>query len=165
MRVLIIGGGGREHALAWKIGKSPKVEQVFCAPGNAGTALVAENVDIPADNIDRLLKFAQDKDIGLTVVGPEQPLVLGIVDRFREKGLRIFGPTAKAAEIEGSKVFSKDLMKKYIIPTAKYHASTSAEEALDYARKQEGPCVIKADGLAAGKGGRSVHRIRSVRSC
>ncbi len=152
MRVLIIGGGGREHALAWKIGQSPKVDTVYCAPGNAGTGEVAENVDIAADDIDRLLEFALDKNIGLTVVGPEQPLVLGIVDRFREKGLRVFGPTAKAAEIEGSKVFSKDLMKKYGIPTAKYHASTSAQEALDYARKNEGPCVIKADGLAAGKG-------------
>ena len=135
MRVLIVGGGGREHALAWKIGKSPKVEKIFCAPGNAGTALVAENVDLAADDIDGLLKFAMEKDIGLTVVGPEQPLVMGIVDRFHEKGLKIFGPTAKAAEIEGSKVFSKDLMRKYGIPTAKYHASTSAEEALDYARK------------------------------
>jgi phosphoribosylamine---glycine ligase len=152
MRVLIIGGGGREHALAWKIGQSPKVDKVYCAPGNAGTADVAENVDIAADDIDRLLEFALDNNIGLTVVGPEQPLVLGIVDRFREKGLRIFGPTAKAAEIEGSKVFSKDLMKKYGIPTAKYHASSSAQEALDHARNNEGPCVIKADGLAAGKG-------------
>ena len=152
MRVLIVGGGGREHALAWKVGQSPKVEKVFCAPGNAGTAQVAENVDIAADDIDGLLKFAIDKDIGLTVVGPEQPLVKGIVDRFREKGLRIFGPTAKAAQIEGSKVFSKDLMKKYGIPTAKYHVSTSSQEALDYAGQQEGPCVVKADGLAAGKG-------------
>ena len=152
MQVLIIGGGGREHALAWKIGQSPKVDRVYCAPGNAGTAQVAENVDIAADDIDRLLEFALENDIGLTVVGPEQPLVLGIVDRFREKGLKVFGPTAKAAEIEGSKVFSKDLMKKYGIPTAGYHASTSAEEALDYARKNTGPCVIKADGLAAGKG-------------
>ncbi|MFQ5484482.1 MAG: phosphoribosylamine--glycine ligase, partial [Desulfobacterales bacterium] len=152
MRVLVVGGGGREHALAWKIGQSPKVEKVFCAPGNAGTARVAENVDIPADKLDRLLEFALEQDIGLTVVGPEQPLVLGIVDRFRENGLRIFGPTAKAAQIEGSKVFSKDLMKKYGIPTAKYHASTSAKEALDFAGKQERPCVIKADGLAAGKG-------------
>jgi phosphoribosylamine---glycine ligase len=152
MRVLIIGGGGREHALAWKIGQSPKVDKIYCAPGNAGTALVAENVGIPAESIEHLLEFALDNNIGLTVVGPEQPLVLGIVDRFREKGLRIFGPTAKAAEIEGSKVFSKDLMKKYGIPTAGYHASTSAQEALDYAGKNEGPCVIKADGLAAGKG-------------
>jgi phosphoribosylamine---glycine ligase len=152
MRVLIIGGGGREHALAWKIGQSPKVGQVFCAPGNAGTAEVAKNVDIPADDIDHLLEFAKDNNIGLTVVGPEQPLVLGIVDRFRERGLKVFGPTALAAELEGSKVFSKDLMKKYGIPTANYHASASVQEALDTARKNKGPCVIKADGLAAGKG-------------
>ncbi|SVC29370.1 uncharacterized protein METZ01_LOCUS282224, partial [marine metagenome] len=101
MRVLVIGGGGREHALIWKISQSPKVTEVFCAPGNAGTAAIANNVPIPADQIDQLLEFAQENEIGLTVVGPEQPLVMGIVDRFQQKGLRIFGPSARAAELEG----------------------------------------------------------------
>jgi len=152
MKVLLVGGGGREHALAWKIGQSPRVEKVYCAPGNAGTALVAENVDIAADKIGLLLEFALKNDIGLTVVGPEQPLVLGIVDRFQEKGLRIFGPSARAAEIEGSKEFSKNLMKKYGIPTAEYASTASAGEAKSYIRNHEGPMVVKADGLAAGKG-------------
>ncbi|MFQ5451870.1 MAG: phosphoribosylamine--glycine ligase [Nitrospinaceae bacterium] len=152
MRVLVVGGGGREHALAWKIGQSPKVEQVYCAPGNAGTAAVAKNVDIPADRVDRLLKFAQEEGIGFTVVGPEQPLVLGIVDRFRERGLKIFGPTAKAAELEGSKVFAKDLMRKYGIPTGDYRVFQSPGEARAYVRDRRDRLVVKADGLAAGKG-------------
>ncbi len=113
MRVLVVGGGGREHALAWKIGQSPKVEKVYCAPGNAGTQQVAENVAVAADDIDGLVRFAQENGVGLTVVGPEQPLVMGIVDRFLDAGLSAFGPVAQAAEIEGSKVFCKNLMKKY----------------------------------------------------
>ena len=125
MRVLVIGGGGREHALVWKIKQSPKVEEVFCAPGNAGTSEIAENIPIAADDIEGLLKFALDKEIGLTVVGPEQPLVMGIVDLFEIKGLRIFGPKASAAELEGSKSFSKDIMKKYGLPTAEYKNFTS----------------------------------------
>ncbi|MBT5028420.1 MAG: phosphoribosylamine--glycine ligase [Nitrospinaceae bacterium] len=152
MRVLVIGGGGREHALVWKINQSPKVTEVFCAPGNAGTAEIATNIPIPADQIDDLITFAQEKDIGLTVVGPEQPLVMGIVDRFQEKGLRVFGPTARAAELEGSKAFSKDIMKKYGLPTADYETFTSYEEARKYLAKETGPIVVKASGLAAGKG-------------
>ncbi len=152
MRVLVIGGGGREHALAWKITQSPKVTQVFCAPGNAGTAVIAKNVSIPADQIDQLLQFAQENEIGLTVVGPEQPLVMGIVDRFQEKGLRIFGPSARAAELEGSKAFSKNIMEKYSLPTAEYEIFTSHEKARRYIDKETGPIVVKASGLAAGKG-------------
>jgi phosphoribosylamine--glycine ligase len=152
MRVLIVGGGGREHALAWKIGQSANVEKIYCAPGNAGTTEIAENVDIPADQVDRLLTFALENKIGLTVVGPEQALVLGIVDKFREKGLRVFGPSAQAAELEGSKVFCKDLMQKHDIPTGDYQVFESPEAALEYVQTRTGKLVIKADGLAAGKG-------------
>ena len=152
MRVLVIGGGGREHALVWKISQSPKVTDIYCAPGNAGTAEIAKNVPIAADQIDKLLEFAEEKKIGLTVVGPEQPLVMGIVDLFEEKGLRIFGPTARAAELEGSKAFSKDIMKKYGLPTAEYKTFASHELARGYFDKETGPIVVKASGLAAGKG-------------
>jgi len=152
MRVLVIGGGGREHALVWKISQSPKVTEVFCAPGNAGTATIATNVPIPADQIDQLLQFAEENEIGLTVVGPEQPLVMGIVDRFQEKGLRIFGPSARAAELEGSKAFSKNIMKKYGLLTAEYEIFTSHEKARKYFDEETGPIVVKASGLAAGKG-------------
>lgn len=152
MRVLVVGGGGREHALVWKISQSPKVTEIYCAPGNAGTAEMATNVPIAADQIDQLLAFAEEKGIGLTVVGPEQPLVMGIVDRFQEKGLRVFGPTARAAELEGSKAFSKDIMKKYGLPTAEYEIFTSHELARRYVEKMNGPLVVKASGLAAGKG-------------
>ena len=152
MQVLVIGGGGREHALVWKIKQSPRVENIFCAPGNAGTAEIAENIPIAADDIDSLLEFAVGNDIGLTVVGPEQPLVKGIVDRFEEKGLRIFGPNARAAELEGSKSFSKDIMKKYGLPTAEYKTFNSADSAAKYIENKNCPLVVKADGLAAGKG-------------
>lgn len=152
MRVLVIGGGGREHALVWKISQSPKVTDIYCAPGNAGTAEIAKNVPIAADQVDQLLAFAEKNEIGLTVVGPEQPLVMGIVDRFQEKGLRIFGPSARAAELEGSKAFSKDIMKKYGLPTAEYEIFTSHELAQRYFDKETGPIVVKASGLAAGKG-------------
>ncbi len=151
MKVLIVGGGGREHALAWKIKQSPKVSELFCAPGNPGTAQVATNLDIQADDIDQLLRFALDQSIDLTVVGPEQPLVLGIADRFQGKGLKVFGPSQAAAQLEGSKAFSKDLMQKYDIPTAQYAAFDNAAEARAYL-KGKGPQVVKADGLAAGKG-------------
>ena len=151
MKILIIGGGGREHALAWKIAQSPKVTELFCAPGNPGTAQVATNLDIHADDIDNLLKFALDQSIDLTVVGPEQPLVLGLADWFHDNGLKVFGPSAKAAQLEGSKAFSKDLMQKYGIPTASYAAFEDADEARAYL-KGKGPQVVKADGLAAGKG-------------
>ena len=152
MRVLVIGGGGREHALVWKISQSPIVTDIYCAPGNAGSAEIANNVPIAADQIDQLLEFAETNEIGLTVVGPEQPLVLGIVDRFQEKGSRIFGPTALAAELEGSKAFSKDLMKKYGLPTAEYETFTSREMAQRYIDEKNQPLVVKASGLAAGKG-------------
>ncbi len=151
MKILIIGGGGREHALAWKIAQSPKVTELFCAPGNPGTASIATNINIPGDDIDRLLEFALDRFIDLTVVGPEQPLVLGLADWFQDNGLKVFGPSAKAAQLEGSKAFSKDLMKKYNIPTADYAAFDDADEARAYV-KGKGPQVVKADGLAAGKG-------------
>lgn len=152
MKVLVVGGGGREHALAWKLAQSSKVTQVFCAPGNAGTAALGTNVDIQAEDIDQLRAFALEEKIDLTVVGPEVPLTMGIVDVFRAAGLKIFGPTAKAAEIEGSKAFAKDLMYKYNIPTGKYGVFTEATAAQDYIRKVGAPCVVKADGLAAGKG-------------
>jgi phosphoribosylamine--glycine ligase len=151
MNVLVVGGGGREHALVWKICQSPLVEKVYCAPGNAGTAGIAQNVPISADKIEELIKFVQENNVELTVVGPEQPLVLGIVDAFETKGLRAFGPSAKAAQLEGSKAFSKDLMKKYGIPTADYEVFDSAEEAKKYIDRV-GPVAVKADGLAAGKG-------------
>ena len=152
MRVLVIGSGGREHALVWKIKQSPKVEKIFCAPGNAGTSEFADNIPIAADDIEGLLQFAMKKEIELTVVGPEQPLVMGIVDRFEVKGLRIFGPSASAAELEGSKSFSKDIMQKYGLPTAEYKIFTSAESATKYIQAKNCPLVVKADGLAAGKG-------------
>ena len=152
MRVLVIGGGGREHALVWKISQSQKVTDIYCAPGNAGTAEIAKNVPIAADQVDQLLAFAQVNEIGLTIVGPEQPLVMGIVDEFQKKGLRIFGPTARAAELEGSKAFSKDIMKKYGLPTAEYETFTSHQLAQRYFDKETGPIVVKASGLAAGKG-------------
>ena len=151
MKVLVIGSGGREHALAWKIAQSPLVKKVFCAPGNAGTANVAENIDIPSDNVDALLQFATVTGIGLTVVGPEQPLVKGLVDSFEESGLRVFGPSQRAAEIEGSKVFCKDLMKKYGIPTARYASFDSLDQVKLFTKEDE-PVVVKASGLAAGKG-------------
>ena len=151
MKILIVGGGGREHALAWKIAQSPKVTELFCAPGNPGTASIATNINIPADDIDNLLKFALERSIDLTVVGPEQPLVLGLADWFQDNDLKVFGPSAKAAQLEGSKAFSKDLMQKYDIPTAAYAAFEDAEEARAYL-KGKGPQVVKADGLAAGKG-------------
>ena len=151
MKVLVIGSGGREHALAWKIVQSPLVKKVFCAPGNAGTANVAENIDIPSDNVDALLQFATVTGIGLTVVGPEQPLVKGLVDSFEESGLRVFGPSQRAAEIEGSKVFCKDLMKKYGIPTARYESFDSPDQVKLFTKEDE-PVVVKASGLAAGKG-------------
>lgn len=152
MRVLVVGSGGREHALVWKILQSPKVDKVFCAPGNGGITRIAECVDIEATDIKGLVHFARKKGINLTVVGPELPLTLGIVDRFQENGLTIFGPEQRAAEIEGSKGFSKDLMAKYHVPTAEYQIFTDAEEAVQYINEIEPPIVLKADGLAAGKG-------------
>ncbi len=152
MKVLVIGGGGREHALVWKIAQSPLVKQVFCAPGNPGTANLAVNVPIKVEEIDKLLGFARSEGIDLVVVGPELPLSLGIVDLFREYGVRIFGPSRAAARIEASKAFSKDLMKKYNIPTAAYGVFTDIPAAEEFIRQTGAPIVVKADGLAAGKG-------------
>jgi len=152
MNILVVGGGGREHALVWKIAQSTLVDKIFCAPGNPGIGELAENVALAADDIDGLLAFARDKAIDLTVVGPEVPLTLGIADAFREAGLDIFGPGRAAAQIEGSKGFSKDLMAKYGIPTAAYRAFSDRDAAVAYVRGKGAPIVIKADGLAAGKG-------------
>ncbi len=152
MKVFVVGGGGREHALVWKIVQSPRVDKIYCAPGNAGIAQQAECVNIGAEDIDGLLAFAQAKKIDLTVVGPEAPLVDGIVDRFKEAGLRIFGPGKKAAQLEGSKALAKHFMAKYNIPTARYAAFSRADEAMQHVRDKVGPVVVKASGLAAGKG-------------
>ncbi|EKE84543.1 phosphoribosylamine--glycine ligase [Idiomarina xiamenensis] len=154
MKILVIGGGGREHALAWKAAQSDLADEVFVAPGNAGTAGEASltNVDIAADDIDALLAFAQTQQIGLTIVGPEAPLVAGIVDRFQDAGLAIFGPSQAASQLEGSKAFSKDFLARHQIPTAAYATFTDAEQAKQYVAEQGTPIVIKADGLAAGKG-------------
>src|SRR6185369_12608856 len=152
MKVLVIGGGGREHALVWKIAQSPLVKKIYCAPGNPGTAQLAENVAIGVDQLDKLLAFAYENKIDLTVVGPEQPLSLGIVDLFEVHGLKIFGPSQKAAFIEGSKAFSKDLMRKYHVPTAAYGVFTDQAEAEAFITRTGAPIVVKADGLAAGKG-------------
>ena len=153
MNILIIGGGGREHAIAWKISQSRNVNKIFCAPGNPGMARIAENIDIDVNNLDGLLSFAQKNKIDLTVVGPEDPLVNGIVDMFTNAGLKIFGPKKRAAQLEGSKSFAKNLMKEYNIPTADYGVFTSLEEARQYlVSKNTYPVVLKASGLAAGKG-------------
>jgi len=154
MKILIIGGGGREHALAWKAAQSSRVDKVFVAPGNAGTAVEerVENVAVEADDLDGLLAFAQRESIDLAIVGPEAPLVLGVVDRFQEAGLRIFGPSRAAAELEGSKAFTKDFLARHNIPTAAYGNFTDLDAAIAYIRQQGAPIVVKADGLAAGKG-------------
>jgi phosphoribosylamine--glycine ligase len=154
MKVLIVGAGGREHALAWKALQSPRVDRVYVAPGNAGTELEAgiENVAIGAEDIEALLEFASGNDIGLTIVGPEAPLVAGIVDRFEAAGRTIFGPSAKAAQLEGSKTFTKDFLARHQIPSAAYQSFTEIDAARDYAARVGTPIVIKADGLAAGKG-------------
>jgi len=154
MKVLVIGNGGREHALAWKAAQSPLVSTVFVAPGNAGTALepTLQNVAVSATDIAGLLSFAQNEKIDLTIVGPEAPLVIGVVDAFQAAGLKIFGPTQGAAQLEGSKAFTKDFLARHNIPTAEYENFTEVEPALDYLRKKGAPIVIKADGLAAGKG-------------
>lgn len=154
MNILIIGNGGREHALAWKAAQSPLADKVFVAPGNAGTALETkvENVAISATDIEGLVQFAQQQQIDLTIVGPEAPLVLGVVDAFRAAGLKIFGPTKAAAQLEGSKAFTKDFLARHQIPTAEYRNFTEIEPALAYIQQKGAPIVIKADGLAAGKG-------------
>lgn len=152
MKILIVGGGGREHAIAWKLAKSPKVEKMYCAPGNAGIAEVAECVNIGVMEFDKLVTFAKEHEIDLTVVAPDDPLAAGAVDAFEAAGLRAFGPRANAAILEGSKAFSKDLMKKYGIPTAAYETFNDPEKALAYLETAKMPIVLKADGLALGKG-------------
>lgn len=152
MKVLVIGGGGREHALVWKIKQSPMVSEIFCAPSNAGISDLATEVAISVEDIDGLLHFAKDNCIELTVVGPEAPLALGVVDKFEAAGMKIFGPSQKAAYIEGSKELAKQIMMKYEVPTAAYGSFTDEEEALAYVNKMGAPIVVKADGLAAGKG-------------
>lgn len=152
MKVLVVGGGGREHALAWKIRRSPRVAQVYCAPGNAGIGEIADLVPVSADDVGSLVRFASEEAIDLTVVGPEVPLTLGIVDQFKEHGLRIFGPNRSAARLEGSKTFTKELLRRYGIPTAYFGAFTDADEAKRYLHEVGAPIVVKADGLAAGKG-------------
>ncbi|MBI3898180.1 MAG: phosphoribosylamine--glycine ligase [Gammaproteobacteria bacterium] len=154
MQILVIGSGGREHALAWKLAQSPKVDHVYIAPGNAGSALEpgCEHLRINADDIDALARFAHEREVAFTIVGPEAPLVAGIVDRFRADGLRVFGPTQAAAQLEGSKAFSKDFLARHRIPTAAYQTFTDSSAAIAYVKKMGAPIVIKADGLAAGKG-------------
>lgn len=152
MKVLIVGSGGREHAIAWKVAKSPRVEKIYCAPGNAGIAGIAECVNIGAMEFDKLVAFAKENSIDLTIIGMDDPLVGGIVDVFEENGLRVFGPKKNAAILEGSKAFSKDLMKKYDIPTATYETFDSPDDALKYLETSKYPIVLKADGLALGKG-------------
>jgi len=152
MKILVVGSGGREHALVWKLSQSPRVETIYCAPGNAGIAGLAECVPIAASEVERLADFARDKGVDMTFVGPEDPLTLGIVDIFEARGLRAFGPSKAAAAIEGSKVFMKDLLRKYDIPTGFYQAFTDRDQAVAYVREKGAPIVVKADGLAAGKG-------------
>ena len=152
MKLLIVGGGGREHAIAWKAAQSPKVEKIYCAPGNAGIAEVAECVNIGVMEFDKLVEFAKEHEIDLSIIGPDDPLAAGAVDAFEEAGLRVFGPRKNAAILEGSKAFSKDLMKKYKIPTAAYENFDSAQAALEYLETASMPIVLKADGLALGKG-------------
>ena len=152
MKVLIVGSGGREHAIAWSVAKSPKVDKIFCAPGNAGIAEFAECVNIGAMEFDKLVAFAKENAIDLTIIGLDDPLVGGVVDAFEAEGLRVFGPRKNAAIIEGSKAFSKDLMKKYNIPTAAYENFTDPDEAIKYLETVKMPIVLKADGLALGKG-------------
>lgn len=152
MKILVIGSGGREHALAWKLRQSPQVERIFCAPGNSGTSEIAENVAIPATDLKGLLRFAKENRIGLTVVGPDDPLAAGIVDLFTAEKLRAFGPTKSAARIEASKIFAKELMRAQKVPTAEANTFSDSKEAVRYCERVKFPIVIKADGLALGKG-------------
>ena len=162
MKILVVGSGGREHTLVWKIAQSPKVQKIYAAPGNAGIAMHAECIPVKADEIKKLASFARSKEIDLTLVGPELPLTLGIVDEFKRYGLSICGPDKNAAVIEGSKQFAKDLMKKHNVPTAAYATFDKPQEAMSYLKERGIPAVIKADGLAAGKGVIPVHTIEEA---
>jgi len=152
VKILVVGSGGREHALAWKLAESPEVDRIFCAPGNAGTEEIGENVSIPASELSKLVRFAKENRIDLTVIGPDAALAAGIVDLFEAEGLRVFGPNQKAAQLEASKIFAKELMSAEKIPTAEARTFSSSKEALDYCGEVTPPVVIKADGLALGKG-------------
>ncbi|AKL93888.1 phosphoribosylamine--glycine ligase PurD [Clostridium aceticum] len=152
MKVLVVGNGGREHTIVWKLSQSPLVKEIYCAPGNPGIAELAKCVEISVENIEELADFSREMSIDVTIVGPEVPLVLGIADKFKEQGLKVIGPSQGAAQLEGSKSFSKDFMKKYHIPTAMYHEVHSYDEAIEALKEYSFPVVIKADGLAAGKG-------------
>lgn len=152
MEVLLVGGGGREHALAWAMSRSPRLTRLYCAPGNGGVAQIAQCVDIAATDIEGMVRFAEEKGVDLVVVAPDDPLALGMIDALEAKGIRAFGPNKAAARIEASKVFAKNIMKKYDIPTAQYSVFTKAEDALEYLTTCEYPVVVKADGLALGKG-------------
>ncbi len=152
MKILVVGSGGREHALVWKISKSPEVNKIYCAPGNGGTSAIAENVNISSNDIVGLADFAESEMIDLTIVGPEIPLAAGIVDEFYKRDLKIFGPTKKGARLESSKIFAKEFMKKYNIPTADFEVFDNKEKAINFVKKNKGPFVVKADGLAGGKG-------------
>ena len=152
MRVLVVGGGGREHALIWKLSQSPAVKKIYCAPGNAGISSLAECIPVKAEETEKLQKFAREKEIHLTVVGPEAPLSIGITDLFQENGQLIFGPCSRGARLEGSKAWAKEFMTKYNIPTAQYEIFKKPREAYRYLKDVSYPAVVKADGLAAGKG-------------
>jgi phosphoribosylamine--glycine ligase len=162
MDILVIGGGGREHAIVWALRKSPKAGKIYCAPGNAGIGQIAENVPIAVNEFDKLTAFAKDKEVGLVVVGPDDPLADGVVDAFEAQNIPVFGPRKNAAEIEGSKTFMKDLLHKYGIPTAAYEKFDNYEAALAYLNTQKAPIVIKADGLAAGKGVTVAHTMEEA---
>ena len=162
MKILVVGGGGREHAIAWKLSQSPLVKKIYACPGNAGIASLGDCIEISAEDIKGLADFAEKNLIDLTVVGPEQPLILGIVDEFEKRKLKIFGPKKEAALIEGSKGFAKEFMKRYHIPTASFKIFEQKDEAIDFVRSSEFPLVIKADGLAAGKGAFVVEDLKSA---
>ena len=164
VKLLVIGGGGREHALVWKLKQSPEVDRIFCAPGNGGTSAIAENVAISATDLAQLLRFAKENAVDLTVVGPDDPLALGVVDLFASEGLRIFGPTKSAARLESSKIFAKDLMRAQDVPTAQARTFSDCEAALAYCEELKFPVVIKADGLALGKGVIIAENVASARS-
>lgn len=165
MKLLIIGGGGREHAIAWKLSQSPKVHEIYCAPGNAGTALENKCRNIDITNYEELLDFAVEEKIDITIVGPEVPLIDGIVDRFKERGLKIFGPSKAASRLEGSKAFSKEFMKNYGVKTAEYEVFYNPKEAAEYLFRASYPIVIKADGAAAGKGVVIANNFEEAKKC